>query len=36
MASARLRRSIGGELALGTVVLAIAAVLGAIEPAASV
>lgn len=36
MSSARLRRSIGGELALGTVVLAIAAVLGAIEPAASV
>lgn len=36
MASARLRRSIGGELALGIIVLAIVAVLGAIEPAASV
>jgi copper resistance protein D len=33
---ARLRRSIGGELALGITVLAIVAVLGAIEPAASV
>lgn len=36
IASARLRRSIGGELALGMIVLAIVAVLGAIEPAASV
>jgi copper resistance protein D len=35
-ASARLRRSIGGELALGIIVLAIVAMLGAIEPAASV
>jgi putative copper resistance protein D len=35
-AAARLRRSIGGELALGTAVLTIVAVLGAIEPSASV
>jgi copper resistance protein D len=34
--TARLRRSIGFELALGLVVLAIVAILGAIEPAASV
>lgn len=35
-ASESLRRSIGGELALGTAVLGIVALLGAIEPAASV
>jgi putative copper resistance protein D len=36
LATAKLRRSIGGELALGTALLGIVAALGAIEPAASV